>query len=101
MKVADLQDMLSVIRQLLASAGGKGAAELDDFRAALEPFRELTAKQLANELCKLTEKPKPAGNKPKPPAKKAKLSAAEVDAHIGAVRGALRASRHRNHGCGD
>ena len=59
MKVSDLQYMLDVIRQLLGSAGGKGANELAEFRAALDPFRDLTAKQLTNELRKLTEAPKP------------------------------------------
>jgi len=82
MKVADLQDMLSLLRQLLISAGSnKPAAELADFSAALDPFRDLTAKELTKELHKLTEPPKPKATK-----KAAKLTAAEVDALIANVQ---------------
>jgi hypothetical protein len=72
--------MLSLVGQLLVSAGSKGpAAELAGFRSALDPFRDLTANQLAKELHKLTEQPK-AGKRG------AKLSPAEVDALIAEVR---------------
>jgi hypothetical protein len=76
MKVDDLQDMLALIRQLLASAGGKGTAELADFGAALDPFRDMTVKQLTGELRKLTERPAP------PKGKKSKTTSAEADALI-------------------
>jgi len=82
MKISDLQDMLSMIRQLLVSAGGKGAADVADFSAAIEPFRDLSPKQFAAELRRLSEQPKP------PPRSKkgAKRSPAEVDALIRDVR---------------
>lgn len=79
MKVADLQDILGLIRQMLVSAGGKGAGELAEFSAALEPFRDLTAKQLTNELVKLTKPPKESK-------RDGKLDPAEVDALIDDVR---------------
>ncbi len=79
MKISDLQDMLRLIRQLLASAGGKGTGEIEEFSAALEPFRSLTPKQFTNELRKLTEQPKPAKTG-------AKLGPAEVDAVIQELR---------------
>src|SRR5689334_13739674 len=64
MKVADLQEILAQVSRLLESAGGRGAAELATFRESLDPFRDLTAKQFANEIQKLLDtvqaKPKSA-----------------------------------------
>jgi hypothetical protein len=78
-KVDDLQDMISVIRQLLVSAGagGKGA-DLAEFIAALDPFRSLTVKQLAKELHKLTNSAKDGGKGPS-------LSSAEVESLISTI----------------
>ena len=69
MKVSDLQDILSHVGHLLESAGGRGATELMAFRECLDPFREMTAKQLTSELRKLTEAKEA---KPKAPRRTAK-----------------------------
>src|SRR5262249_44120617 len=82
MKITDLQDILGMIRQMLISAGGKGAVELAEFSAALDPFRDLTPKQFATEVRKLTEQPKPS----KKTGKTAKLPPAELETLIGEVR---------------
>jgi hypothetical protein len=58
MKISDIQDVLTLVRQMFVSGGGnKGATELADFSAALEPFRDLTPKQFVSQLAKLTEQP--------------------------------------------
>lgn len=68
MKVSDLQDILILVGQLLQSAGGSktAAAELADFRESLEPFRDLSAKQLAAELRKLIEGSQAKPKAPRP-----------------------------------
>lgn len=81
MKVADLQEMLGVLQQILASAGAapKGK-ELAEFIAALEPFRNLNAKQLAAEL----------GKKVQP----GKLLPAEFDALVVEIRALYERAGH-------
>lgn len=83
MKVADLQEILSHLGRLFESAGSKAAAELEAFRECLEPFRELTAKQLATELRKLTE---PGQAQPRPPRKPTKAPAVDVDSMVREVQ---------------
>lgn len=83
MKVADLQDILTLVGQLLDTAGGrKGATEVAAFREALEPFRDMTASQLTNALRKLTDPPA----KPKASGKAGKLSPQDVEMLVNEVR---------------
>jgi hypothetical protein len=84
MTVADLQDILAHIGQVLQSAGSKApAAELTAFRESLEPFRQLGAKQFASQLTKLFEASQAP---PKPPRRAGRAPAADVDSLLREVQ---------------
>lgn len=84
MKVADLQEILAHVGRMLEAAGSRGAAaELTAFRECLEPFREQTAKQFANELRKLTEA---VAAKPKVARRSGKAPAIDVDSMVREVQ---------------
>lgn len=77
MKVSDLQDLLTHVGHLLESAGGRGAAELAEFRESLQPFRDFTAKEFSKQLVKLANPDQP---KPKAGGRKGKAGAVDLDA---------------------